>query len=72
MKKIYLFTFIFSMLILLAHADDDDASKEKSAETKSTQTAPAKPAKKNVKPLKEFVPSEEISVDRAVAFPVDI
>lgn len=72
MKKIYLFTFIFTMLTLLAYADDDDASKEKSAETKSTQAMPAKPAKKNANPLKEFVPSEEISVDRPVAFPVDI
>jgi hypothetical protein len=72
MKKKYLFTVLLLISALVAYADDQEGNKEKPAETKSTPSTPAEPKKNNNNPLKEFVPSEEISVDRPVAFPVDI
>lgn len=72
MKKIFAVTFILLLLMPMAQSEDGDANKKMPAETKSKQSSPAQSKKNNAKPLKEFVPSEEISVDRPVAFPVDI
>jgi hypothetical protein len=67
MKKILIITLIISFLLnalLIAEEDveKDDASKEeKTINKENGETV-----------LEEFVPSEEISIDKPVAFPVDI
>ncbi len=44
---------------------------EENKKTKQVQQKPIKKSKKN-ETLREFTPSEEISIDKPVAFPVDI
>ena len=59
--------------VTLAQADDEveKAQKENQSEI-SKNEKPTKQAVKKNKSLKEFEPSEEISIDKPVAFPVDI
>lgn len=54
------------------HAEpEQDTSKPKQASTDKTEKEMTKQTVPK-KPLKEFTPSEEISIDKPVAFPVDI
>jgi len=56
----------------IAHAETttEESEKEKQSTSQIEKESTKKP-KKN-KGLKEFTPSEEISIDKPVAFPVDI
>ena len=47
-------------------ANPDEQTAEQNKQSTSDKTTV------NKKPLQEFVPSEEISIDKPVAFPVDI
>lgn len=51
---------------------EEDASQNKQESTSSSSTESKQTSSPTTKPLKEFTPSEEISVDKPVAFPVDI
>lgn len=66
--------FIFSIIwlcVVLAESESETAeSSEQITEQSKQQSSDKNTA--NKKPLKEFVPSEEISIDKPVAFPVDI
>lgn len=49
-----------------------EAAKQENQAADSTKKEAPKKSATNKKPLKEFTPSEEISIDNPVAFPVDI
>lgn len=56
-----------------------DENKQKNENTKQQKTTSSKPStgtiagkRAQVKTLEEFIPSEEVSADKAVAFPSDI
>ena len=55
----------------IAHTESDMETKEADKQP-AGQTKPAQKSAPDKKPLKEFTPSEEISIDKPVAFPVDI
>lgn len=69
-------TIVVILIMLLSwsvvHAEKDMEKVQK--ENQNVNQAEKKSAKKskNNKVLKEFTPSEEISIDKPVAFPVDI
>ena len=67
---VFIISMIWLCLVLAEPESETVESSEKAAEQSKQQT-PDKTAT-NKKPLKEFVPSEEISIDKPVAFPVDI
>ena len=76
MKKnfINLAIFIFSIVwfcIVLAESESESEEPAQQATEQNKQSTSGK-TNANKKPLKEFVPSEEISIDKPVAFPVDI
>ena len=75
MKKssAYLATLICMIGYTIAvHAEpEQDTSKSEQASTEKTEKETTKQTVTK-KPLKEFTPSEEISIDKPVAFPVDI
>jgi hypothetical protein len=56
--------------------DDDKRSQDGSSVKQQPETrkyqAPEKPAKKSAAPVSTFTPTERISADSAVSFPVDI
>lgn len=55
----------------IAHTESDMEAKQEEKQP-AEQTKPAQKSVADKKPLKEFTPSEEISIDKPVAFPVDI
>ena len=76
MKNIYIgltiaTTVIVCMQVIYAESDMETATPveppyEQVEQEPRAETTP------DTKPLKEFTPSEEISIDKPVAFPVDI
>jgi len=75
MKKLFLIKivvfFLFSMLICPAYAQQDQTKQyQQSQETEQQKPAKKKSIKKNA--AKPFIPSEKISADSSVSFPVDI
>lgn len=73
MNKPYLFIFSLLILVFTQTVIAEDGKVMEPEETKETQKAPPpQPRNNSPKPLEEFVPSEEISIDRPVTFPVDI
>ena len=76
MKKI-LYTFILILAASLATAQETDNQQQKKPAdnpvTEQKKSEPAKPAASSKTPTPDtFVPSEEISEDLSVSFPVDI
>lgn len=58
-----------------AHADEDTLEKKaKTTSQKDTNSTPkiSSGKRSEIKTLEEFIPSEEISADKPVAFPIDI
>lgn len=84
MMKILIFLFYFVTLSIacftMSHAANDESSqteqttKKQTKSTSKTETAVTQSIGKRgqVKPLEEFIPSEEVSADKPVAFPSDI
>jgi len=56
---------------LFAENESQDNSQPKEAST-NTKSTPKKSKRRQVKTLEEFIPSEEVSADKPVAFPSDI
>lgn len=68
---------ISAVLVMASIAYAEDEMEKPTTESSASEpTQPAAtssdPPREKVKPLEEFVPSEEVSVDRPVAFPTDI
>ena len=75
MKTLKLFIFLLSFYAVLAvYADDESKQATEVLKDQKTNTKTEKSASKRnkVKTLEEFIPSEEVSADKPVAFPVDI
>jgi len=74
----YLTGFIFALCfawmtgLWAAEADQEDTDAAESADIRNNTTAPASETKPPAESSEEFTPSEEISEDFAVSFPVDI
>jgi len=74
MRRIALFmclTMIGFSFTLLAENEEQKTSQSEEAST-NTKGVVKKSKRKQVKTLEEFIPSEEVSADKAVAFPSDI
>ena len=70
----YLFIF-FSLLCFsdVPFAAEEDPAKKQLENEKNTKKPKATTGKRGqIKTLKEFIPSEEVSADKPVAFPNDI
>jgi len=74
MEKIIRVILCLLMLsfIPIAIAEEDGEVMEPESNNEAPETPTSQPRNNSAKPIKEFIPSEEISVDRPVAFPVDI
>ena len=76
MNNRFAFTLILiSTLVATSFAyteSEMEAAKQENQAADSTKKETPKKSVANKKPLKEFTPSEEISIDKPVAFPVDI
>ena len=79
--KLFFYIVILSIACLtIGHATDDKSSqdekmkqKQPNSTTKTEASVTQSIGKRGqVKPLKEFIPSEEVSADKPVAFPSDI
>lgn len=75
MKRNIIKSAVFILLavwlcVVLAEPESETADSAEQTEQSKQQSSDKTTADK--KPLKEFVPSEEISIDKPVAFPVDI
>ena len=74
-KFIISFILVCAMLKFAVHAEDEmEVNPEDTNANQETQTTNSPPNSNNqeARALEEFIPSEEISVDRPVAFPTDI
>ena len=61
------------MLVTQLVIADENGSKEEQTKDKVVeQTKPYKSKRSRIKTLEEFIPSEEVSADKPVAFPSDI
>ncbi len=68
-----LFTLALSISYVGFAEDNDSKTKQTSTKEKSTnQSKPYTSKRARIKTLEEFVPSEEVSADKPVAFPSDI
>ena len=67
---ILMFSIVWVCVVLAEPKPETAESAEQTTEQSKQQASDKTTA--NKKPLKEFVPSEEISIDKPVAFPVDI
>ena len=70
------FLFIFLTLVgfslaLFAENETKDTSQSKEVTT-NTKSTSKKSNRRQVKTLEEFIPSEQVSADKPVAFPSDI
>ena len=76
MKKSSAYLAILICLIgytATVHAEpEQDTPKSEQASNEKIEKKMPKQTVTTKKPLKEFTPSEEISIDKSVAFPVDI
>ncbi len=73
MKKIIAAVYISLMLMSASYAEEKKQQTETEASNKEETTNSQKANKRNqVDTLEEFVPSEEVSADKPVAFPADI
>ncbi len=64
-----------SVYLTFVNADEDIVEdKEKAEQQKNTPSTPKVSSGKRgeIKTLEEFIPSEEVSADKPVAFPIDI
>lgn len=59
-----------SLGLIAAEENKQEDEKTKQQESSKVKSTPGKRAQ--IKTLEEFVPSEEVSADKAVAFPSDI
>lgn len=57
---------VFALYGAVASEQEKQTSESKNNQEKSTAES------KNEKKIQEFIPSEEVSIDKPVAFPVDI
>ena len=78
MKSIHRWLLVWLLVGFAAHAEASDASeeqKERDEKAEAVEQKPVEPGMRpsGVKPTPDiFVPTEEISEDYAVSFPVDI
>lgn len=80
MEYRYLLLFLLmvvtpSVYFTIGNADEDTVEdKENAEQQKNTQSTPKVSSGKRseIKTLEEFIPSEEVSADKPVAFPIDI
>lgn len=75
--SIYFVTTLMTLVantVTVSASNNDTENKSVENQKTTTQTEINKNAKKrsSVKTLEEFVPSEEVSADKPVAFPTDI
>lgn len=70
------YLFVFLILLWLSStifsADEKTAKDSTVSETKTTKATTTKGKRRQIKTLEEFIPSEEVSADKPVAFPNDI
>ena len=71
-KVIFYLYILLGMQTVIAEESEDGKVMQPETTSEAQQPAPTQPRNDNSKPLEEFVPSEEISADRSVTFPVDI
>ena len=67
MKKIFLIALILSIVFHMVSLADEEMENNEAATEKQQESEV-----KDEETLEEFVPSEEVSIDKPVAFPVDI
>jgi len=70
-----LFMFILNNNCLIAIANQDESSEDEVVEERQkpdTSTIVRSGKRSDVNTLEEFIPSEEVSSDKPVAFPTDI
>jgi len=70
-----LFMFILNNYCLIAIANQDESSEDEVVEERQkpdTPTTVRSGKRSDVNTLEEFIPSEEVSSDKPVAFPTDI
>lgn len=76
MKNKFTHTLILISALIatsVAYSESEmEAAKQENQAADSTKKEVSKKSTAKKKPLKEFTPSEEISIDKPVAFPVDI
>lgn len=60
----------FSLVIYADNTNDTDTTSKEQVEV--SESKPVVNKKRRTKTLKEFIPSEEVSADKPVAFPSDI
>ncbi len=65
-----LIAFLFIVQIVIAEDKNDKPQQNKEKVVKQSQ--PYKSKRSRIKTLEEFIPSEEVSADKPVAFPSDI
>lgn len=78
----YRYLLLFLLLVVtpcvyftIGNADEDKVKdKENAEQQKNAQSTPKVSSSKRseIKTLEEFIPSEEVSADKPVAFPIDI
>lgn len=66
------FALLYLSSIGLSTAEESKRANEDSEQQKTTTPKPSSGKRAQVKTLKEFIPSEEVSADKAVSFPSDI
>ena len=72
LRNLLLFLILLSFPLGLIAAEKSKQEDEKIKQQKSSSVKPAAGKRAQVKTLEEFIPSEEVSADKAVAFPSDI
>lgn len=72
LRNLILFLFLVYFSVSLFAAEDDQQNNDEEKQQKSTTTKSSSGKRSRVKTLEEFVPSEEVSADKAVSFPSDI
>ena len=71
-RNFFLLLTLLWFSIGLFAAEDNKQKNEKTKQQKTTSSKPSPGKRARVKTLEEFIPSEEVSADKAVAFPSDI
>lgn len=71
-RNLFLLLTLLWFSIGLFAAEENKNENEKTKQQKSTSAKPSIGKRARVKTLEEFIPSEEVSADKAVSFPSDI
>jgi hypothetical protein len=72
LRNLLFFLAVLWFSISLFAAEENKQENEITKQQKSTSAKPSDGKRARVKTLEEFIPSEEVSADKAVSFPSDI